>query len=100
MTDEEKRDAANWAKQARDILNDPLHEAVARQRFIPQVIEVSTIQRVKEPVKKSCKLCKNNFKQKKVEAYQVVTINKDYSLKENTHYVCKNCLIQYRIEAK
>ena len=100
MTDEEKRDAANWAKQARDILNDPLHEAVARQRFIPQVIEVSTIQRVKEPVKKSCKLCKNNFKQKKLEAYQVVTIDDYYSLEENTHYVCQDCIEEYRIEVK
>lgn len=84
----------------KDILNDPLHEAVASKRFIPHVIKVSTIQRVKELVKKSCKLCKNNFKQKKVEAYQVVTINKNYSLQENTHYLCKNCLTQYRIEEK
>ena len=99
MTDKEKRDAANWAKQARDILNDPLHESVARQRFIPKVIEVDSIQNVKEPTN-NCKLCKDIFKQNNIGTYQVVTINKDYSLKENTHYVCKNCLIKYRIEAK
>jgi hypothetical protein len=85
-----------------DILNDPLHEATAKLNVImhAEPIEVNTIQRVKEPVKKICKLCKNNFKQKKLEAYQVVTIDDYYSLEENTHYVCQNCIEEYRIEVK
>jgi len=83
-----------------DAINDPLHEAVAKHRWNEREIEVNTIQRVKDPVKKSCKLCKNNFKQKKLEAYQVVTIDDYYSLEENTHYVCQNCIEEYRIEVK
>ena len=85
-----------------DILNDPLHEATASLNVImhAEPIEVNTIQRAKEPVKKICKLCKNNFKQKKLEAYQVVTIDDYYSLEENTHYVCQNCIEEYRIEVK
>ena len=83
-----------------EVLNDPLHEVVAKHRWNEREIEVNTIQMVKEPIKKSCKLCKNNFKQKKIEAYQVVTIDDYYSLEKNTHYVCKNCIEEYRIEVK
>ena len=89
-----------YLKQASEILNDPLHELVSRQKFIPQSIQVDTIQIATEPLKKSCKLCKCNFKQKKINAYQVVTLDEYYPLKKNTHYVCKKCIEEHRIETK
>lgn len=91
----------DYIQKGRNALTDPLHEAIAKQNFgIPEPIEVQSIKEIKNPKIKNCKLCNRNFEKKNISTYQVITIDEYYSLKKNTHYLCKNCLNGYMIEEK